>query len=93
MTNAYPQQNKEIAYTVIDEQAVLVNPSDSAMYWLNPVASLIWENANGTNSPAAIAQTICDAFDVDQATALRDVEAMIAAFAEKQLFLLDNGKA
>jgi hypothetical protein len=85
MTNKNPQQNESVAYRVLDESAVLVSPLDSSLYWLNPVASRIWELADGTRNTEAIAEALCEEFEVDPATALRDTEGMVAEFVEKNL--------
>ncbi len=88
MRDQFPIQNQNVAYTVIEEQAVLVSPEDSSMYWLNPVASCIWERVNGRNSIETIAQAVCNEYEIDFETALRDATSMIEAFTAKQLIFL-----
>jgi hypothetical protein len=86
MPNLIPIQNETVACRVIGGAAVLVSVEDSNLYWLNPVATRIWELADGQNSLEAIATALCDEFDVNPETALQDTEDMVQAFAAKQLF-------
>jgi hypothetical protein len=91
MLNSFPIQNERVAYTVVDEEAVLVSPVDSSMYWLNLVASRIWVMADGRHSVAEIANELCAEFDVDYDSALRDVSAMVNSFTAKKLMTLSDG--
>lgn len=86
MSHKKPLQNQKVAFTVIDEEAALVHPVDSSLYWLNPVATRIWQLADGQNSAEEIAGQICAEFDVEYDVALADVRQMIDAFEEKALF-------
>lgn len=93
MNKSFPIQNERVAYTVVDEEAVLVSPVDSSMYWLNPVASRIWEMSDGRHSVTEMANELCTEFDVDYDSALRDTSAMIDSFTAKQLMTLSDGDA
>ena len=85
MSESKPRQNESVAFRVIDDAAVLVSPHDSQLYWLNPVATRVWELADGSRSVETIAEALCDEFEVDLSTARRDIGNMISAFAEKNL--------
>lgn len=86
MSSNIPTQNQLVAYQVIDGSAYLVCPEASLLYSLNPVATRIWELADGETSTEAIAEKLCEEFEVDIQTALRDTEAMVQAFTKKELF-------
>ena len=86
MSNKIPMQAEQVAYRVVEDSAVLVSPEDSQLYWLNPVASRVWELADGQNTVEDIAVLLCQDYEVDRETALRDTEEMVAAFTAKQLF-------
>lgn len=51
---------------------------DMGLFTLNEVGSFVWERLDGTRGPAALAREVTDAFDVDGATARRDVDAFVA---------------
>jgi Coenzyme PQQ synthesis protein D (PqqD) len=88
MIDVVPVPHKDVAYTIIDGSAILVAPRDSELYWLNSVASRIWELADGKNTVGMIAERICREYEVDTETALRDAGGMVQSFAEKRLFTL-----
>ena len=80
-----PNQNKKVAYTVIDDEATLVAPDTSLMYWLNPVATRIWELSDSQHSTGKMAEILCNEFEVEYETALQDTTKMLEAFGEKNL--------
>lgn len=86
MSNKVPIQAEQVAYRVVEDSAVLVSPEDSQLYWLNPVASRVWELADGQNSIEDIAALLCQEYEVDRETAVRDTEEMVETFTAKQLF-------
>ena len=87
MSDTIPIQNEHVAYTTIDDQAVLIHPDDSSMYWLNPVASHIWSLADGEHTAREIADLLCVEYQVEPETALKDTKEMIRAFVEKRLLI------
>ena len=82
MTTTIPTQSEDIAFTVMDEEVVIIDPRESHLYWLNPVASRIWTLADGSRCVAAIADVLTDEFDVTPETALRDTQDMVQRFAD-----------
>ena len=88
MINAIPAPQKDVAYTIIDGSAIVVAPRDSKLYWLNPVATRVWELADGKNTVRMIAERICGEYEVDFATALHDAGDMVQAFEANRLFAL-----
>ncbi len=74
-----------VAWRTVDGAAGLVSPADSTFFWLNPVATRIWELADGTRSIKAISEALCDEFEVDLETALRDTEALVEQLTAKGL--------
>ena len=91
MADQRPYQNQRVAFTVIDEDAILVHPQDSSIYFLNDVASRIWLLADGQHSVQDIAGHLCQEFQVAPERALNDVEKMIDAFVAKELISLREG--
>ncbi len=89
MNGSIPTQADHLAYTAMDDRVVIIDPGQSLLYWLNPVASRIWELSDGTSTAAQIATRILDEHDVDLATARRDTDAMLDAFAQKGLLTVE----
>jgi Coenzyme PQQ synthesis protein D (PqqD) len=75
--DGYPEQNPRAAWRVYEGEAVIVSPEDSTLHTLNPVGTLIWEAADGRTALAAIVTRVCEAFEVDPATAARDAAAFV----------------
>jgi hypothetical protein len=65
-------------------EAVLVLPSRGKINVLNELGARIWSLADGTRTVKEVAAAICEAYDIDQATAEKD----ILQFLE---ILLDRG--
>jgi len=79
-----PRQNETIAYRVIEGRAALIVPG-SALCWLNPVATHIWERLDGRHTAAEIATRLCESFEVDYDTAHHDTLVMIDEFARRRI--------
>lgn len=70
--------------------SLLIANLDSGSYHeLNEAARLVWNRLAAGGSPAAACDDLCREFDVDRATAERDVAALIAALSAKGLLQPD----
>ena len=85
MAERYPEQNPRAAWRVYDGEAVIVSPEDSTLHTLNPVGTVIWEAADGRTALEAIVGRVCDAFEVDRATAARDAVAFVESLSRRGL--------
>jgi coenzyme PQQ synthesis protein D (PqqD) len=81
----YPEQNPKAAWRVYDGEAVIVSPADSTLHTLNAVGTVIWEAADGRTAMDAIVGRVCDAFEVDRATAARDTAAFVDSLCRRGL--------
>ena len=88
MPEGYPEQNPKAAWRVYDGEAVIVSPEDSTLHTLNAVGTIIWEAADGHTSLAAIVDRVCDAFEVDSATATRDAAAFVDSLGRRGLLTI-----
>lgn len=66
-------RNKDIAWRVIDGEALVVSPKDSLVYPLNEAGTRIWELLDGGRTIADISSIICDEFEGDRALIQKDV--------------------
>lgn len=55
------------------------------IFALNPVAEFIWSQVDGRRPLAEIATTVVEEFDVDEATAHKDIAPFIATLLEANL--------
>jgi len=81
----YPEQNPRAAWRVYDGEAVIVSPEDSMLHTLNAVGTVIWEAADGRTAMETIVARVCDAFEVDAATAARDATAFVESLTQRGL--------
>lgn len=68
-----PLRHPEIAWRVIDEEAVVVNPRSGIAYPFNPVATRCWELADGSRSIEKIIETIAKEFEAPKSQIAADV--------------------
>ena len=80
-------RNEDIAWRVIGDEALLVNPKDSLIYPLNSVGTRIWELLDGKNSYPDISNVIKEEFTGDKASLEDDVLVFIGDLVEKGLAL------
>jgi hypothetical protein len=70
-----------VAARKVGTEMVVMSADDSSLFVLNEVGTAIWEAADGRTSIDAIAEAICQEYDVDPMTARRDVEEFVEALA------------
>lgn len=80
------KRNEDVAWRIIEGEALVINPKDSMTYPLNPVGSRIWELLDGRRSGKEIAGIIDEEFEGNKLAMEQDV----AEFLKK---LLDKGLA
>jgi len=79
------QRQKEVAWRMIDGEAVIITPSDSTMHTLNDVGTRIWELMTGDRSLAEVAELLCAEFDVDKGRAEKDTIWFVECLSKKGL--------
>ncbi len=84
------KNNEKTAYRIIDGEAVVVNLKDSTFHTLNPVATFIWEKADGRVKVEQIIKEICQEFEVDRDTAERDCLEFLDQLKSKILVVLSQ---
>ena len=67
----------EVVMTDLGDEAMLLDPRCGAMYALNDVGRCVWL-ALGHHDTEQLVAAVCSAFEVDQARARTDVEALLA---------------
>jgi len=90
MLNMYVSKNKEIAYRVIEDEAIILTPEDGMLHNLNPVATVIFESANGKRQVKDIIGKICEEFDIEERVAHRDCLNFIEDLVHKKMLILSG---
>lgn len=69
---------------------MVVNLKDSTFHTLNPVATFIWERADGRIKAEQIIEKICQEFEVNWDTAERDCLEFLGELISKGLVILSQ---
>ncbi len=85
MEKKIPIKSPSTASQMIDEEAVVIVPSDQMVNVLNSVGCRIWDLADGRRSIAEIANILAQEFDVSYETALKDALEFTTDLAEKKM--------
>jgi hypothetical protein len=80
--SVFVQRGERLAARKVGGEMVILSADDSSLFVLNELGTAIWEAADGQTSVRAIADRVCEDYDIDADTALRDVEAFIEGLAE-----------
>ena len=89
MMNKYVSRNDaRTAYRMMEDEAVVVNLKDSTFHTLNPVASFIWQQADGKNTVGQIADMVCREFEVAPGVAEKDCLEFVGSLVGKDLLCL-----
>jgi len=87
----YVARSSEIAARRLGDEMMIMSARDSTLFTLNPVATAIWEGADGsTPLDQIVERRICTAFEVEHDVALRDAEALAERLAEHGILLLSD---
>lgn len=74
----YIARSSAIASRMLGGEMMIMSAADSTFFTLNPVASVIWQAADGhTPLSEIVARQVCGEFEVDPETAYRDVEHFV----------------
>ena len=84
------KNNEKTAYRTINGEAVVVNLKDSTFHTLNPVATFIWEQADGQTKTEQMIEKICQEFEVDRDTAEKDCLEFLGELVSKGLVVLSQ---
>ena len=81
-----PLRSPEVAWNKLGSEVVILDLKRSRnAHRLDPVASLIWEFADGSRSPYEIAFEVAERYDVALADCTADTEALLDALAAQGL--------
>jgi hypothetical protein len=91
MSGKYIKRSSAIAARTLGDEMMIMSATDSTFFTLDPVATLIWQAADGqTPLFEIVASTICGEFDVDAETAERDAEEFVEGLAGHGILLVSD---
>jgi hypothetical protein len=78
MNEIYIARSSAVASRVLDGEVVIMSATDSTLFNLSEVATIIWQAADGRTPLSEIVRgRVCAEFDVTPDAAYRDAEAFI----------------
>lgn len=75
------QRGERLAAREVAGEMVILSADDSSLFVLNDVGTTIWNAADAATPIEALADAVCAEYEVDPATALRDVEEFVRSLA------------
>src|SRR5215469_4895915 len=78
----YIARSTALAARPLAGEMMIMSAKDSTLFTLNPVATVIWQAADGQTPLAKIVeQKVCKEFEVDPEEALKDAEDFVSRLA------------
>lgn len=79
----YILREEKVAARRVGDELMIMSSRDSALFSLNQSAAILWDAADGVTPLAEIvARDICQVFDIDADTALRDARESAEGLAK-----------
>ena len=87
----YVAWSTAIAARVLGDETMIMSATNSTLFTLDEVATVIWESADGaTPLEEIVANKICTQYDITQEVALKDAEGLVEKLAEHGILLLSD---
>jgi hypothetical protein len=78
-------RNEQAICRVIDGEVVVLLPEDATLHALTGCGSRVWEIIDGGATIFEIAQKICEEYEVEPETAIKDITEFIRKLANMNL--------
>jgi len=85
-----PQQNDDMAWRIVDDECIIVDPQGSQATVLNPVGARIWELMDGKKTVTTILEQILEEYDVAEETARADASQFVEELIQRNLVRFSN---
>jgi hypothetical protein len=87
----YVARSTMIAARVLGEETMIMSATDSTLFTLDAVSTVIWESADGaTTLEEIVRKKVCAQYDVSLEVALKDAEVLVEQLAGHGLLLLSD---
>jgi hypothetical protein len=91
MSVKYIAKSSAIASRLLGGEMMVMSSADSTFFTLNPVATVVWQAADGvTPLTEIVADHVCAEFEVDAETAHRDVERFVEELSQHGILLVSE---
>ena len=87
----YIAKSSAIASRLLGGEMMIMSAIDSTFFTLNPVATVLWQAADGhTSLSDIVTHYVCIEFEIDFETALRDAEHFVEEFSRHGILLISD---
>lgn len=87
----YIARSAAIASRMLGGEMMIMSAVDSTFFTLNPVASIVWQAADGcTPLSEIVTRNVCPEFEVDPETAYRDAELFVEELSGHGILLVSD---
>jgi hypothetical protein len=87
----YVARSAAIAARMLAEEMMIMSATNSTLFTLNEIATVIWQGADGaTPLDEIVTDKICTQYDVTPEEAMKDAEGFVGELAEHGLLLLSD---
>ncbi len=89
--NLYIARSTAIAARVLGDETMIMSATDSTLFTLDEVATVIWESADGvTPLEEIVANKVCAQYEVAPDVALQEAETLVQELARRGILLLSD---
>lgn len=91
MSEKYIARSSAIAARMMGGEMMIMSATDSTFFTLNPVATVIWQAADGkTPLSEIVANKVCQEFEVEAEAAERDAEQFVEELSKHGILLVSQ---
>ena len=91
MSVLYIARSSETAARLLGDEMIIMSVRDSMLFTLNPVATVIWQAADGSTPLWEIVERrVCAEFDIEPGPAYHDAVAFVEQVARHGILLLSD---
>ena len=91
MSETYIARSSTIAARMLAGEMMVMNSADSTFFTLNPVATAIWQAADGrTPLREIVREQVCEQFDIEPEQAQVDAEQFVAELSSHGILLVSD---
>jgi hypothetical protein len=91
LLSAIINQDRDVAWRELDEEALLLAPNGRAIHNLNATGTFIWNLIDGQKTIGDIIQAACEEFSIEYEQAQREIIEFINELKEKSLVVIQGG--
>jgi Coenzyme PQQ synthesis protein D (PqqD) len=81
------QKNSALAWREIDDETVIISPTENVMHELNDTGSFLWKNIDGRRTASELAALLAAEYEVTPSAALADTEALLQQLISSKLLV------